>query len=418
MPIIEEILDELAGAKYFTKLDMKSGYHQVRVKEEDQFKTAFKTHHGHYQFKVMPFGLTNAPSTFQCLMNELLKPYLRKFVMVFLDDILIYSPTLAQHEEHIQQVLEILKVHQIYLKRSKCSFAKTSLEYLGHIISAQGVATDPAKTEAMLQWPRPLTVTELRGFLGLTGYYRKFVRHYGIIAKPLTQLLKKKSFEWSAVADKAFSALKTAMMCTPVLALPNFQEVFTIETDACADGVGAVLMQKGQPIAFLSKAFGEKHKHLSIYDKEFLALLMAVDKWKQYIQHQEFIIKTDHQSLTYLNEQDLHSEIQRKAMARLMGLQFKIIYNKGKDNVAADALSRITHVYSIQSVSQVQPVWIQEIINSYQTDQAAQHLLIKLAVHSPDEEGFTLDKGVDQTRQQNLGGCKFCYSNKTHSSFS
>jgi hypothetical protein len=314
--------------------------------------------------------------------------------------------------------LEILKVHQIYLKRSKCSFAKTSLEYLGHIISAQGVATDPAKTEAMLQWPRPLTVTELRGFLGLTGYYRKFVRHYGIIAKPLTQLLKKKSFEWSAVADKAFSALKTTMMCTPVLALPNFQEVFTIETDACADGVGAVLMQKGQPIAFLSKAFGEKHKHLSIYDKEFLALLMAVDKWKQYIQHQEFIIKTDHQSLTYLNEQDLHSEIQRKAMARLMGLQFKIIYNKGKDNVAADALSRITHVYSIQSVSQVQPVWIQEIINSYQTDQAAQHLLIKLAVHSPDEEGFTLDKGVDQTRQQNLGGCKFCYSNKTHSSFS
>jgi hypothetical protein len=244
------------------------------------------------------------------------------------------------------------------------------------------------------------------------------VRHYGIIAKPLTQLLKKKSFEWSAVADKAFSALKTTMMCTPVLALPNFQEVFTIETDACADGVGAVLMQKGQPIAFLSKAFGEKHKHLSIYDKEFLALLMAVDKWKQYIQHQEFIIKTDHQSLTYLNEQDLHSEIQRKAMARLMGLQFKIIYNKGKDNVAADALSRITHVYSIQSVSQVQPVWIQEIINSYQTDQAAQHLLIKLAVHSPDEEGFTLDKGVDQTRQQNLGGCKFCYSNKTHSSFS
>jgi hypothetical protein len=218
---------------------------------------------------------------------------------------------------------------------------------LGHIIYAQGAATDPVKTETMLQWPKPLTVTKLRGFLGLTGYYKKFVRHYGIIAKPLTQLLKKKSFEWSVVADKAFLALKSAMMCTPVLALPNFQEVFTIEIDACVDGVGAVLMQKGQPIVFLSKAFGGKHKHLSIYDKEFLALLMAVDKWKQYIQHQEFIIKTNHRSLTYLNEQDLHSEIQRKAMARLMGLQLKNIYNKGKDNVAADALSRVAHICNL-----------------------------------------------------------------------
>lgn len=197
----------------------------------------------------------------------------------------------------------------MYLKLSKCSFAQHSLEYLGHVISVQGVATDPSKTADMLKWPRPASVTELRGFLGLTGYYRKFVRHYGIIAKPLTQLLKKKAFSWNDSAEKAFLTLKSAMVCAPVLALPNFQEQFVIETDACAEGVGAVLMQRGQPVAFLSKAFGDKHKHISIYDKEFLAVMMEVEKWRQYIQHQEFIIKTDHQSLSYLNEQNLHSDI-------------------------------------------------------------------------------------------------------------
>jgi hypothetical protein len=257
-----------------------------------------------------------------------------------------------------------------------------------------GVATDPSKTQAMLRWPKLENVTELRGFLGLTCYYRKFVRHYGIIAKPLTQLLKKKGFAWSEMADKAFQALKSATMSTLVLALPKFQDTFTIETNACAIGIGVVLMQKGQPVAFLSKALGDKHKHLYICDKEFLALLMVAEKWRQYIQHQEFLIKTDHQSLTYLGEQRLHSDLQKKAMTRLMDLKFKIVYNKGRDNVAADALSRAGHVMAIQGISEIQPLWILEVLNSYKTDMEAQKLLTQLAVNSPNQEGFSLDKGV------------------------
>jgi hypothetical protein len=191
MPIIEEILDELAGTKYFTKLDMKSGYHQVRMDPADEYKTAFKTHQGHYQYKVMPFGLTNAPATFQCLMNHILQPYLRKCVLVFLDGILIYSPTLDDHLVHLQEVFELLRQNQLYLKESKCSFAQQSISYLGHII---WVSTDPRKIQDMQNWPVPTSVTELRGFLGLTGYYRRFIKGYGLLTQPLNTLLSKKAF--------------------------------------------------------------------------------------------------------------------------------------------------------------------------------------------------------------------------------
>jgi hypothetical protein len=301
-------------------------------------------------------------------MNQILQPFLRKFVLVFLDDILIYSSSLEQHTKHLQLVLQILRDNQLFLKLSKCSFAQHKLEYLGHIISSARVATDPQKIAAMLHWPKPTNVTEVRAFLGLTGYYRKFLKGYGIIAKPLTNLLHNKTFQWTEQAQRAFDALKVAMTSTPVLTLSDFSAPFTVETDACADGIGVVLMQEGKPVAFLSKALGEKHKHLSIYKKEFLALIMAVEKWKHYLQRQEFQILTGHKSLAYLSKQNLHSDMQRKAMTRLMGLQFKIIYKKGKENVAADALSRVAHLNVLQAVSMVKPDWLQEVVNSYTTD--------------------------------------------------
>jgi hypothetical protein len=183
-PVIDELLDELEGQKYFSKLDLRSGYHQVRMHPDDIDKTSFRTHHGHFEFLVMPFGLCNAPSTFQALMNDILGNYLRKFILIFFDDILIYNKTWEDHLQHIRQVLALLQLNSVFLKRSKCSFGQTTAGYLGHIISDQGMAVDPDKIKAITSWPQPVIVWQLKGFLGLARYYQKFIKQYGAIAKP------------------------------------------------------------------------------------------------------------------------------------------------------------------------------------------------------------------------------------------
>jgi hypothetical protein len=312
IPTIDELLDELGGATVFTKLDLRAGYHQIRVHSRDTYKTAFRTHEGHFEFLVMPFGLTNAPSTFQATMNQLFSQYLRRFVIVFFDDILIYSSSIEDHLVHLELVLQCLLTNCFYVKLSKCLFCQESIEYLGHIVSSQGVHADPAKLDAMVRWPIPTNIKQLRGFLGLTGYYRRFISNYASIAAPLTDLLRHDSFRWSQTTSSAFTALKQAMTAAPVLRLPDFSKEFIIETDASNMGIGAVLMQADHPLAYFSKKLGPQMQSASAYIKELHAITEAVLKWRQYLLGHFFVIRTDHRSIKELLQQVIQTPDQQK----------------------------------------------------------------------------------------------------------
>ncbi|KAG6402647.1 hypothetical protein SASPL_134849 [Salvia splendens] len=313
IPTADELFDELGAARFFTELDLRSGYHQIRMHHNDVFKTAFRIHEGHYEFLVMPFGLTNAPST----------------------------ATLEEHAFHLSEVLSILALHKFFVKLSKCSFCSNSVDYLGHLIMNGVLKADPKKIESMSAWPTPKNIKQLRGFLGLTGYYRRFIRHYAMIAAPLTELLKKDAFRWSTSTEDSFIALKFAMTTAPVLHLPDFNKPFYLETDASDVGIGAVLLQDEHPLAFYSKKLGLRRRSASTYHKELYAIVEAVQKWRQYLLGREFVIRSDQKSLKELLQQVVQTPDQHFYIRKLMGFKFRIEYKQGSTNRAADALSRV-----------------------------------------------------------------------------
>jgi hypothetical protein len=338
IPVVEELLDELHSATFFSKLDLRSSYHQVQMHALDIKKTAFCTHEGLFEFLVMSFGLTNASATFQVLMNDVLRPFLHRFVLVF-NDILIYNSSWSEHLRHVRLVLEQLQVHQLFVKRSKCVFGARSVGYLGHVISAVGIAMDASKVRAIIDWLVPRTVRTIRAFLGLTRYYRRFIRDYDVIATPLTALLKKDVFRWSPEAEGAFRALQQALTVALVLQLSAFEEDFIVECDASGTGFGVVLHQGRGSIAFFSRSITPRQAKLAAYEHELIGLVQAVRHWRSYLWGCTFIVRTDHYSLKFMLDQCLSMIPQHQWASKLLGFNFSVEYKPSAMNVVADALS-------------------------------------------------------------------------------
>lgn len=348
LPRIDDLFHNLDGAQIFTILDLQSGYHQIRIHPKHIHKSAFSTKTGHWEFLVMPFGLTNAPATFQNYMNDIFRPFLGKFVVVYLDDILIYSRTREEHESHVRQVLELLRQHQLRASLKKCAFFQQSLEYLGFQVSAEGIAPTQSKVEAITKYPAPKTPKECMRFMGLANFYRRFVPHFSHIAAPLTQYMSSpKLTPWSPVEEAAFQQLNSKLTTPTLLITPSDNYTFVLTTDASNIGIGATLEQfdgskKVGVVAYFSRKLQGAQLNYAVQDLEFLAIVEALKHFRPLLVGNHFILRTDHISLTYLHTQ---SKTPRGRIARWLDLladyDFTTQYIKGSSNTAADTLSRV-----------------------------------------------------------------------------
>jgi hypothetical protein len=332
IPRLADMLDELHGSYIFSKIDLKSGYHQIRMKEGDEWKTTFKTKHGLYEWLVMPFGLTNAPSTFMRLMNHVLRAFIGKFVVVYFDDILIYSKNLTEHLDHLRNVLSVLRSEKLYANLKKCAFCMEKIVFLGYVVTAQGIEMDKEKVKAIRDWPTPKSVSEVRSFHGLASFYRRFMKDFSTIAAPLNEVvIKSVGFKWVEEQELASA---------PVLALLDFTKAFEIECDASGMGRGAVLMQDWRPIAYFSEKLSGATLNYPTYDKELYALVRALETWQHYLWPKEFVIHSDHESLKHLKGQGKLNRRHAKWVEFIETFPYVIKYKQGKENIVADALSR------------------------------------------------------------------------------
>ena len=345
LPRIDTLLDRLGRAKIFTKLDLASGYHQIAMDDESIFRTAFTTSLGQWEFVVMPFGLCNAPATFQRLMNAVFATEINRFILVYLDDILIFSESIEEHWEHLRTALQRLRKARLYGRIHKCDFLKPRVDYLGYEVSKQGVHASPEKVKAIVNWPRPQSVHDVRSFLGLASYYRRFIHGFSQIAGPLTELTRSKAkWHWDDAQENSFLALKISLATAPVLRLPDFDHQFVVTTDASDVAIGAILQQDVgmglQPIAFASRKLQQAEVRYSAYERELLGIVWALGQWKHYFQGPHpIIIQTDHAPLRHLpNQASVNSRIW-KWLSILQGYNVDIQHIPGKRN-PADSLSR------------------------------------------------------------------------------
>lgn len=349
LPLISDLFDKLKDAKYFTKLDVRAGYNNVRIKEGDQWKAAFKTSRGLFEPTVMFFGLCNAPATFQAMMNDIFRDYLAEgWLVIYMDDILLFSSKLEELQEHTRKVVQRLKEHDLYLKGEKCEFDQQEVEFLGAVIQPGHIAMDPVKLDGLKAWQTPRTVKDVQSFLGFANFYRRFIRGYADIAKPLNNLTRKDTtWEWSPDCEAAFQTLKQRFLDAPILVMPDPSKPFQLECDASKVATGAVLRQKGEddlwhPCAYLSKSFTETERNYQIYDRELLAIIRALKAWRHYIDGAAHPVEilSDHKNLTYFRSAQKLNRRQARWSLFLSQFNYKLLHQPGKTLVQADALSR------------------------------------------------------------------------------
>jgi RNase H-like domain found in reverse transcriptase/Reverse transcriptase (RNA-dependent DNA polymerase)/Integrase zinc binding domain/Chromo (CHRromatin Organisation MOdifier) domain/Retroviral aspartyl protease len=405
LPRIDELFDQLQGATVFSKLDLRSGYHQIRIASGDVEKTAFRTRYGHFEFLVLPFGLTNAPATFQTLMNDIFRDDLDDHVEVFIDDILVYSKDTEDHEVHLRSVLEKLRKHKLYAKLDKCEFFKKKIEFLGHTISKEGVAMNNDKVQAILEWPELKNVPDLQSFLGLSGFYRRYVKDYARITAPLSDLTKHdRQYNWDQPQREAFERLKSAITSAPVLILPDPTKPFIITTDASQYAIGAVLSQDQgngpQPVAFISRKLSAAEQNYPVHEQELLALIYALKQWRHYLigapRSQAW---TDHNSLKYFTSQPKLNPRQTRWSEILQEYNVHIDYLPGKTNVVADALSRRPdHVGAISMVTSTKD-FLSTVKSSYGNDTESAAMLTKA---QSGKSGLKVKNGLIYKLENNL----------------
>jgi transposase InsO family protein len=348
LPHIDDLLARLASASVFTKIDLRSAYHLVRIRAGDEPKTAFYTPKGLYEYLVMPFGLVNAPSTFQHFVNDVFHDLLDVCVVVYLDDILVYSKSPDQHQGHVCQVLQRLREHKLFAKLEKCEFAVPQVEFLGFIVSAKGIEMANSKVDAILEWQPPSNVKSVQRFLGFANFYRRFIHSYSSIVRPLTQLTRKNApFEWSAEAQIAFDHLKLAFTHGPILAHADFAAPFVVETDASDFALGAVLSQADtdghlRPVAFHSRALRDAELNYTVHDKELLAIIDAFKTWRHFLvgSPHEIVVYCDHRNLLHWTKERNLNGRQARWASFLSSFSPKIVYRAGRLQAKADALSR------------------------------------------------------------------------------
>ena len=343
IPNMDEILDKLGKCMYFSTLDLAQGFHQIEMDPADRKKTAFSTQGGHYEFLRMPFGLKNAPATFQRLMNTVLEGLIGKNCMVYLDDIVVFSTSLQEHIESLDKVFQRLSDANLKVKLIKCEFSKHETEVLGHIVTPSGIKPNPKKIKASLDYPVPQTEKEIKQFLDLAGFYRKFIKNFAKITKPLTNCLKKGNMVNAQDKEylNAVDNIKILITEDPILVYPNYEKPFTLTTDASNVALGAVLSQQSHPICFASRTLNEHELHYSTTEKELLAMVWATKYFRPYLYGRKFTINSDHRPLQWLhNLREPNAKLQRWKI-RLNEYDFDVKYIPGRENHVADALSRI-----------------------------------------------------------------------------